>query len=355
MTSAHQRVLKQSLRVGIAAAVATTCSQLLNLPNPWFATLAAIVAMHSTLQASRRSAVKSLAGAFIGAGVGLFFAYFFKDQAWAVGTVVGLSLLAFGWIRQRTVGEQAALIASVIVLVPEHADFSTVDFARIRLEQAVIGIAVAMLVQALVFPPRAHRQVRRELRRVYRDMAQLISYVTDVIDGSDYPAEAIRSSRVEVRSRLADIDSAWDDAMGEHPSHGLLGAHWRVTTRRIWEQCAVLTTEVREATASPLLVRCRGDLVALAELIRSSMAEVSAWFGGEPDALLVLPDFEPHLAALLEHVREEEEAIDIDRTHSYANTLQALAVANAFVVITDRLVDQATQHAETVRIHDPMS
>ncbi len=355
MTSAHRRVLRQSLRVGVAAALATLCSQLLNLPNPWFATLAAIVAMQGTLQASTRSAVKSLAGACIGAAVGLLFAHFFKDQAWAVGAVVGLSLLVFGWVRQRTVGQQAALVASVIVLVPESADFSTVDFARIRLEQAVIGIGVAMAVQAILFPPRAHRQVRHELSRTYLAMAHLISHVSDALDGQGYPAEAIRSSRVDVRTRLADVDAVWDDAMGEHPARGLLASHWRVATRRIWEQCAVMATEVREAAGSPLLTRCHDDLSGLTDVIHDSMIEISGWFRGQPDAPLVLPDLEPRRTAVLEHVRAEEAAIDLGKIDTYAHTLQALAVANSCVVIADRLVDMATQHADAVRIHDPMA
>ena len=351
MTSAHQRLLRRSARIGIAAAIATLCSQLLQLPSPWFATLAAIVAMQGTLQATFRSARNSVLGAFIGAALGLAVAYFFKDQAWAVGVALAVPLAVFGWFRLGSIGQQAALVSSVIVLVPELPDFSTVDFARIRLEQAIIGIVVAVVVQALIFPPRAHKKVRRELAGVYRDMARLMGHITDALDDEPYATAAIRAERVDARTRLTQVDDMWDDAMSEHQSHGLLAAHWRVTTRRIWEQCSVLATEVSDVQHSALLAACRDDLTALTTVLERALQDVARWFHHAPaDGVLELPDIEPTRTALLRRVRTAEVA-DVHET--YSQTLQALAVANACNVIGERLVDLATQHADAVRIHGP--
>ena len=351
MTSAHQRLLRRSLRIGVAAAVATLCSQLLDLPSPWFATLAAIVAMQGTLQATFRSARNSILGALIGAALGLAVAHFAKDQAWAVGVAVALPLAAFGWYRLTSLGQQAALVSSVIVLVPELPDFSTVDFARIRLEQAVIGIVVAVVVQATLFPPRAHRKVRQELAGVYRDMANLMGHVTEALRQQPYATDAVRRERVDARTRLTQVDDMWDDAMSEHQSHGLLASHWRVTTRRIWEQCSVLATEVSDVQDSPLLAECRTDLTALTTLLQQSLQDVARWFHHAPaDGLLLLPDLEPTRRELLRRVRAAETA---DHPGSYSQTLQALAVTNACNVIGERLVDLATQHADAVRIHGP--
>ncbi|MBS1836314.1 MAG: FUSC family protein, partial [Actinobacteria bacterium] len=195
ISSAHRRLLKRSLRIGLAAALATLCSQLLHLPNPWFATVAAIVAMQSTLQATFRSGRNSILGAFIGAVLGLGVATVASDQAWAVGVVVTAPLVVFGWFRLRSIGQQAALVASVVVLVPSRPELTTLQFAVVRFGQAAIGIVVAMAVQALVFPPRAHRQVRRELAGIYLDMAQLLVHVTAVLDQQPFAEDAVRRAR----------------------------------------------------------------------------------------------------------------------------------------------------------------
>lgn len=355
LTSAHRRLLKRSLKVGIAAGLATLCSQLLGLPNPWFATLAAIVAMQGTLQATFRSGRNSILGAFIGAAVGLGVAFVAKDQAWAVGAVVMVPLATFGWFRLPSIGQQAALVASVVVLVPERPELSTFDFAVVRLEQAIIGIVVAMAVQALVFPTRAHHKVRIELAGVYRDMARLLGHVTEALDQDPYDRDSIRGERVDARTRLVQVDEMWDDAMSEHPSHGLLASHWRVTTRRIWEQCSVLATEVADVQGSDLLTACHDDLTHLTSVLQESFRTIASWFHGRAaDDPLVLPDIEPARQAVLRHVREAE-AKEIEATDSYARTLQALAVANACNVIAERLEDLSTQHDDAVRIHGPIS
>lgn len=351
ISPAHQRVIKRGVRIGVAAGLATLCSQLLHLPNPWFATVASIVAIQGTLQATFRSGRNSLVGALIGAVLGLCVAYVAKDQAWAVALVVAAPLVLFGWFRLPAIGQQAALVASVVVLVPESADLSTFDFALIRLGQAVIGIVVAMAVQAALFPPRAHRTTRREMGGVYRDMSHLLGLVTEMLDGQPQRSEAARLARVDGRSRLAKVDDLWDDAMAEHPSHSLLGSHWKLTTRRIWEQCAVLSTAAAEAGDSSLLRACRDELTALTLALQQAMQDVSEWFRlARPDSPLEMTDLESVRLAALARVRRVEQS---DRVDPYPQTLQALAVANACNVIAERLMDLDTQHREAVRIHGP--
>lgn len=351
-TSARRRLLKRSMKVGLAAAIATLCSQLLSLPNPWFATLAAIVAMQNTLQATYRSGRNNILGAFIGAGLGIAGAYVAKDQAWAVGVVVAMPLIVFGWYRLTAIGQQAALVASVVVLVPDRVGFTTLDFARIRLEQAIIGIVVAMIVQALVFPPRAHRKVRLELAGVYRDMALVMGHITTALQQQPFATETVRSERLDARSRLSLVDEMWDDAMSEHPSHSQLAAHWRVTTRRIWEQCAVLATEVAAVTESQLIASCRDDLTGLTQAIEASLSEISRWFRNHrADDPLSLPDIDRTRRSVLRRVRAAEAH---EQPESYSETLQVLAVANACNMIAVRLLDLSTQHDDAVRIHGPM-
>ena len=231
-------------------------------------------------------------------------------------------------------------------------DADGLDFARIRLEQAIIGIVVAMIVQALVFPPRAHRKVRLELAGVYRDMALVMGHITTALQQQPFATETVRSERLDARSRLSLVDEMWDDAMSEHPSHSQLAAHWRVTTRRIWEQCAVLATEVAAVTESELIASCRDDLTGLTQAIEASLSEISRWFRNHrADDPLSLPDIDRTRRSVLRRVRAAEAH---EQPESYSETLQVLAVANACNMIAVRLLDLSTQHDDAVRIHGPM-
>lgn len=370
MTPAHRRVAKRSLKVGLAAALATWFSQLLHLPNPWFATVAAIVAMHSTIQSSFRNAGRAVFGSVIGAALGLAVAAFAKDQAWAVGFVVAGPLVGFGWFDRREIGEQAALVASVVVLVPALPELSTTQFAGVRLAQAVIGIAVALVVQSTVFPTRAHRKVRRELAGIYRDMGRLMGMASTALEdppsGTDprgasttgseprtgeprrLDPDSVRRVRVDARSRLVEVDKMWNDAMSEHPSHALLASHWRLSTRRLWEQCTVLVTEADAVGDSPTLDPFRDELVRLTGLLQASLVQIGHWFRTrEPHDPLDLPDTEQLRSSLLDRLSE---TVVEPQSASVPDNLRALAIINSCNLIGERLAEVGAEQTDVIRI-----
>ena len=121
-------------------------------------------------------------------------------------------------------------MASVIVLVPERTDLSTADFARIRLAETVIGIAVALAVNRFLFPPRAYRSVRRDLGATYRHLSDLFGLIASACAGDLVDERSIRVARQEIRADLRAMDGLWDEAMSEHPPHEVLAPHWRALT-----------------------------------------------------------------------------------------------------------------------------
>ena len=243
-------MLRRALKIGLAAMLATSVAKALELPNPWFATLAAIVAVEITLQASVRTARNATFGAAIGAVAGLTMATLAKEQIWAVGVVVLATFAVGGWVRLETIGRQAAIVSSVIVLVPETANVSTEFFAWIRFAETIIGITAALLVNALVLPPRAYRGVRRNLAGAYVQLAAMYRLVIAAEATGTRDVAAVVTARRTFRVRLRAVDNLWDEAIAEHPSVELLAPHWRATTRRIWEQCTAMDDAVMDTTAS---------------------------------------------------------------------------------------------------------
>ena len=336
--SFHQiRIVRRAVKVAIAATVATIVAQVLHLQNPWFATLAAIVAMEITIRVSLRSARNALIGAGVGPLAGLAMAVVAKEQWWAVAVVVLVAFVVFGLLRMEAAGRQAALVASVIVLVPERVDMSTGNFAWTRFAETVIGIAVALGVNALVLPPRAHRRVRRDLAELFRQIAVVYgSTAAACTDGATDPP-AVRDARHRIRAGLQSIDSFWDEAMSEHPPPEVLAPHWRVTARPIWGQCAVMVFSVTEVDASELLVDSRAELTALADATTDALDAVGRSFRDE-HGVPVFDDLEPARVALLDRVRRLEER---ERPASFSEVLQVMGFVNAMNVIAERLDDLA--------------
>ena len=341
LPSRWKHVLRRAFKVGVAAALATAIAQLFDLQNPWFATLAAIVAMEVTIRASLHSARNSLIGAVVGAGAGLAMAVLAKEEAWAVAVVVLVAFIVFGLLRMEAAGRQAALVASVIVLVPERTDLTTADFARIRLTETLIGIGVALAVNALIMPPRAYRNVRRDLAVAYQQLAVLYGIVTGELVGHPRDPEAARDARRQIRTRLRAVDGMWDEAMAEHPPPEVLAPHWRATTRRIWEQCVVMDTAAPEVTGSRLLAGAQAQIAALSGATGTALVDVGLAFAGERP-VPGFPDLDPARSALLATVEEIEDHGD---PPPFAESLQVLSVVNAMSVVANRL-DDAVEAAD---------
>lgn len=338
-----QRIIRRAVKVGTAAALATLIAQLLGLQNPWFATLAAIVAMEITIRASLRTARNSLVGAVVGAGAGLGMAFFAKEQAWAVAVVVLVVFVVFGFLRMESAGRQAALVASVIVLVPERAGVTTTDFAWIRLAETVIGIVVALAVNRFLFPPHAYRAVRRDLAASYHHLAELFGLIASGCAGAPLDARTVRTARQQTIASLRAVDALWDEAMSEHPPHEVLAPHWRATTRRIWEQTAVIDTALASVSTSPLLEQARSEMTTLAAAIARALGDVSAAFSSE-QPVTEFPDLGPARAALVDRVRAIE---DGGAPSPFSETLQVLGVVNGMSVVAARLIDlRETSHPE---------
>lgn len=329
--------MRRSLKIALAAMLATAIAKLTGLPNPWFATLAAIVAVEITLQASIRSGRNAVLGAAIGAGAGLGMALVAKDSILAVGLVVLLSFAIAGWAKLESIGRQAAIVASVIVLVPETAQVSTEYFAWIRFAETVIGIASALLVNALIMPPRAYRGVRRNLGHAYEQLAIMYRLVVASEATGRRDVTAIVTARRAFRSRMREVDDLWDEAISEHPAVEVLAPHWRGTTRRIWEQCTAMDDAVMDAVARGQLAGAQTELRALANATAASLDDVAATLRAyEP--LPSCHDLEDARVALLDKVRALEVGTSL---LPFAEALQAFTFVNGMNVIATRLTELA--------------
>lgn len=334
---------RRAFKVALAATISTAIAQALGLPVPWFATISAIVAVEVTLQVSVRAARNSVLGAVVGAAAGLAMATVAKDQVWAVGLVVLVSFAVFGLARMDQVGRQAALVASVIVLIPASTGLSTPEFALVRLVETLIGIVVALVVNATVLPPRAFRGARRNLGEAYVHLATMYRAVIAAEASGARDGETILAARRGFRASLRAVDDLWDEGLSEHPPTHVLAPHWRATTRRIWEQCAAMDDAVMDAAARGQLAAARPELAALAELTAEALDGVGRTLTGDDSSALVLSeDLDPARDAVLERVRH----LGVHRGDlSFEEALQAFTFVNAMNVIAARLADlQVEQH-----------
>jgi uncharacterized membrane protein YccC len=336
------------VKVALAGTISTAVAQAMGLPVPWFATISAVVALEITMRVSLRTARNSVIGALVGAVLGLGLATIAKDQVWAVGVAVLVSFVVFGLARLDAVAKQSALVASVIVLIPTRTDLTTPEFAGIRLLETLIGIGVALAVNAAILPPRAFRGARRNLGESYQALAELYRAVVAVEATGVTDTDRLNAARRAFRTSIRQVDDLWDEALAERPAPHELAPHWRATTRRIWEQCAAMADVALDDVARRRLEPVREQLGALTEATADALdrvGDVLTRSDEEP-----LPEL-PELLALRDEVldavrvlelhdltaRDPADEGDLGSDLSFSHALQVFTFVNAVTMVALRL------------------
>ena len=141
-----------SIRTAIAAALSLAISRVFGLPEAYWAAIATLVVMQSTLAATLLISIERIAATALGAVTGAFVAsYFASNPLLFAVTVFVLGLLCAGFRMEKTAYRYASVTLAIIVLIPRsHAAWIV---ALHRFFEVSVGILVALAVTA-VWPER---------------------------------------------------------------------------------------------------------------------------------------------------------------------------------------------------------
>ena len=141
-----------SIRTAIAATLSLAVARLFGLPEAYWAAIATLVVMQSTLSATLLISIERIAATALGALAGALVASYFTGNLLAFAAAVFvLGLLCARFRMERTAYRYAGVTLAIIVLIPRpHAAWI---IALHRFFEVSVGILVALAVVA-VWPER---------------------------------------------------------------------------------------------------------------------------------------------------------------------------------------------------------
>lgn len=140
-------------KTGLAVTFTVLLSNLLQLENPFFAVISAVIAMQATISDSLSKGIERLLGSMVGVVVGLIFVYYLGNGALVAG--LGITLMIFVYHRLGWEGSMAiAVFAFASMLYPNLPGENYLLHAQIRLVETSLGIVTAWLINAFVLPPK---------------------------------------------------------------------------------------------------------------------------------------------------------------------------------------------------------
>lgn len=140
--------ITHAIRTAVAATVSVIIARLAQMPEAYWAAIATLVVMQSTLGATLTLSIERIVATAVGASVGALEANYFGANlaAFAIAIVL-VGLLSIAFRLEKTAYRYASVTLTIIVLIPRSAAPSSI--ALHRFIEVSIGIIVALAVVAL--------------------------------------------------------------------------------------------------------------------------------------------------------------------------------------------------------------
>lgn len=139
------------LKTGVAIVLSLFVAELLHLPSPVFAGIAAIFAIQPSIYRSYLTILEQVQGNIIGATIAVTFGLMFGHEIVAIGIA---AILVIGIMLKLKLENAVslALVTLVAIMVYEGEDF--LQFGFIRFLTVMVGVFAAFVVNLVFLPPK---------------------------------------------------------------------------------------------------------------------------------------------------------------------------------------------------------
>ena len=263
-------VLQQSAAAGLAWVLAGWLVE--GDHHPFFAPIAAVVALNTGFGVRGVQAVNLLTGTLIGIVVGASAVWLVSAPSLAlvVATLVAM-LIAVAVGAARVTIAQAAAAAILTVTIPYGGDGGPQ-----RLFDAALGVGVALVFSQLVFPTHPLRLLSQAEHALAFHLHRLLARTAHVADQRDDGQSEVQDALVSTHTAIADLESARSAAL-HIVDRTLRGVYLRRRTRTRVEAAGPLEGVAVMCTlvATTVLSAPEESQEALASVV-SDIAEVFA-------------------------------------------------------------------------------
>ena len=137
-----------AIRTALAATISVMIARLLKLPEAYWASIATLVVMQSTLHATITLSIERIVATALGASVGAIESNYFGANLIAFAlAILLLGLLSFLFRMEKTAYRYASITLAIIVLIPRSS--AAWITALHRFIEVTVGILIALAFVAL--------------------------------------------------------------------------------------------------------------------------------------------------------------------------------------------------------------
>lgn len=200
MTSAVRSTRRGPLLQVVKSAVATIAAWLIAGwlipgPLPVFAAIAALLVVLPSVNQSFAKAIERSLGVIVGVVIATGLSLLLGPQNWVVLLAIVVAMLV-AWVFRATpgMGNQVAISAMLVLALGS----SSPQYALDRIVETLIGVAIGLIVNALIVPPVLTAPARRDLGLLGAEIAASLDRLADALLSAQTPAQ-LQGLMVEAR------------------------------------------------------------------------------------------------------------------------------------------------------------
>lgn len=162
----------RNLKTALAVALAIFLSQVLNLRSPFFAGIAAIAAMQSSVSESFSSGIARMLSTILGGIIALLFSILAPENPFSIGLGIVIIIYVcnlFGW--KQSVSLSGMVFLSIIL---NYQEGSRVDYAFYRTSDTLFGLIVGTLVNYFVLPFNLENKMVGSVEKMYKRVKNIV-------------------------------------------------------------------------------------------------------------------------------------------------------------------------------------
>jgi uncharacterized membrane protein YccC len=182
-SSGPVRYWQDRTRLAVKGAFAAAAAWLLakyaaGQPDPYFAPLAALLGVYSTVARSLRESVQYIAGFVLGAALAIPVGMLLGPGTAGIAVIVLAGMLIASWQRLGNQSAQVTFTALFGLLLGGH---QPLHYVTHRMSEVAIGVVTGLVVNIAVFPPLQLRPAEHAVRQWGGDIADALVVLGDAV------------------------------------------------------------------------------------------------------------------------------------------------------------------------------
>ncbi|GFN34623.1 FUSC family protein [Tepidimicrobium xylanilyticum] len=170
-----ERIGMRTIKTAFAVSMTIWISNIFKIRSPFFAGIAAIIAMQTSVSESLSIGKNRMFGTVLGAVVALLFSSFAPENIVSIG--IGIVIIiyicnVFGW--KKSIQLSAMVFLSIILNFQEGSRF---NYALYRTLDTLIGLVIGTLINYFIVPPNVEGKINEMIEKTYSEFKKMIESI----------------------------------------------------------------------------------------------------------------------------------------------------------------------------------